>query len=101
MLQPIILLCLQEKSDIFSAGMALNALTKYVLEQNQDIGISASTVNCIVTECNDGALNDIGRMHVMEKDVRTVIESASLEVVPEWFEWGKEGNCFSIKACGV
>ena len=50
-------------TNTFSVGTALNALTKYMLVDNTDIGVTTGTVNCVVAECNDGRLNDIRGMH--------------------------------------
>ena len=46
-------------TNTFSVGTALNASVKYMLASNEDIGVSTGTVNCVVTECNDGEINDI------------------------------------------
>ncbi|QIB68673.1 P1 family peptidase [Aminipila butyrica] len=62
-------------TNTFGVGTALNAVTKYMLKDNEDIGRSTGTVNCVVTECNDGELNDIRGMHVMEEDVLQAIEN--------------------------
>lgn len=43
-------------TNTLSVGTALNASVKYMLRDNEDIGVSTSTVNCVVTECNDGTL---------------------------------------------
>ena len=56
-------------TNTFAVGTALNALTKYMMDENPEIGVSTGTVNCIVTECNDGGLNDIRGMHIKEQDV--------------------------------
>ena len=56
-------------TNTLSVGTALSALTKYMLKENPDIGVTTGTVNCVVTECNDGELNDIRGMHVTEADV--------------------------------
>ena len=74
-------------TNTFGVGTALNALTKYMLEQNEDIGASTCTVNCVVTECNDGELNDIRGMHVTEADVREALDTAGLD-----FEEGAVGG---------
>jgi len=66
-------------TNTFGVGTALNALTKYMLMNNPEIGVSTGTVNCIVTECNDGELNDIRGMHISEQDVLESIENASLD----------------------
>jgi D-aminopeptidase len=64
-------------TNTLSVGTVSTALVKYMLEQNTDIGVETGTVNCVVTECNDGELNDIRGMHVTENDVRCAIENAS------------------------
>ncbi|MGN8713870.1 DmpA family aminopeptidase [Hornefia butyriciproducens] len=64
-------------TNTLSIGTAFTALTKYMLEQNEDIGVSTGTVNCLVTECNDGRLNDIRGLHVREEHVRQALDSAS------------------------
>ncbi len=74
-------------TNTFGVGTALNALTKYMLEQNEEIGVSTGTVNCVVTECNDGELNDIRGMHVTEQDVFDSIANAADE-----FEEGVVGS---------
>ena len=63
-------------TNTFGVGTALNALTRYMLSQNEDIGATTSTVNCVVTECNDGVLNDIRGMHVTEDHVCKALETA-------------------------
>ena len=74
-------------TNTFGVGTALNALTKYMLDENPEIGVSTGTVNCIVTECNDGEINDIRGMHVTEKDVLDAISNADLT-----FEEGVAGS---------
>lgn len=65
-------------TNTFSVGTALNALIKYILKENKDIGVETGTVNCVITECNDGSLNDIRGMHVSEEMVLEAIESADV-----------------------
>ena len=72
-----------------SVGEAATALTKYCLEQNEDIGVSTGTVNPLVTECNDGRLNDIRGFHVREEHVREALRLAE-EGSPD-FEEGAVG----------
>lgn len=60
-------------TNTLSVGTALDALTKYMLEENPDIGIVTGTVNGIVMECNDGRLNDIRGLHVTEAHVREAL----------------------------
>ncbi len=84
-------------TNTLSVGTAAEGLVKYMLEQNEDIGTTTGTVNCVVTECNDGRLNDIRGLHVKEEHVLEAIKNAS-----EDFKEGAVGSgtgmvCFSIK----
>lgn len=84
-------------TNTLSVGTAATSLVKYMLEQNEDIGSTTGTVNCVVTECNDGRLNDIRGLHVKEEHVLEAINNAI-----EDFEEGAVGSgtgmvCFSIK----
>ena len=46
-------------TNTLSVGTATEGLIRYMLEDNEDIGTTTGTVNCVVAECNDGRLNDI------------------------------------------
>ncbi len=74
-------------TNTFGVGTGLNADIKYMLDQNPDIGVTTGTVNCVVTECNDGSLNDIRGMHLTQENVWEAIERAS-----EDFEEGAVGG---------
>ena len=73
-------------TNTFAVGTALNASVKYMLQKNQDIGIKTGTVNCVVTECNDGELNDIRGLYIQENHVFSALENTS-----EIFEEGSVG----------
>ena len=79
-------------TNTLSVGTALTGLVKYMLEGNPDIGVSTGTVNCLVTECNDGSLNDIRGLHVKEEHVRQAINEAG-EVFAEGAVGGGTGMC--------
>ncbi len=83
-------------TNTLSVGTAATALTKYMLEQNSDIGITTGTVNCLVTECNDGRLNDIRGLHVTEDDVLSALNSPS-----EYFEEGAVGSGTGMCCLGL
>jgi len=83
-------------TNTLSVGTAATALTKYMLEQNKDIGITTGTVNCLVTECNDGRLNDIRGLHVTEEDVFSALNSPS-----EDFEEGAVGSGTGMCCLGL
>ena len=83
-------------TNTLSVGTAAEALVKYMLKDNPDIGISTGTVNCVVTECNDGNLNDIRGLHVKEAHVLEAIENAS-----EDFEEGAVGGGTGMVCLGL
>lgn len=83
-------------TNTLSVGTAATALTKYMLEHNSDIGIKTGTVNCLVTECNDGRLNDIRGLHVTEEDVLKALNSPS-----EDFEEGAVGSGTGMCCLGL
>ena len=83
-------------TNTFGVGTALNALTRYMLEQNPDIGVTTCTVNGVVTECNDGELNDIRGMHLTEADVRKALKTAG-----EKFEEGAVGGGTGMICMGM
>ena len=85
-------------TNTFSVGTASTALIRYMLEQNKDIGVSTSTVNPVVTECNDGGLNDIRGFHVTEEDVLEALRKA--EESGEDFEEGAVGGGRGMRCLG-
>ena len=83
-------------TNTLSVGTACEALTRYMLEGNPDIGVTTGTVNCVVTECNDGRLNDIRGLHVRPEHVRQALESAG-----EDFEEGAVGGGTGMVCLGL
>ena len=83
-------------TNTFGVGTAINALTKYMLKDNEDIGTTTGTVNCVVTECNDGELNDIRGMHVTEENVLQALENCG-----DVFEEGAVGAGTGMRCLGV
>ncbi|WMJ77611.1 MULTISPECIES: DmpA family aminopeptidase [unclassified Sedimentibacter] len=84
-------------TNTLSVGTAMEGLVRYMLRENEDIGNSTGTVNCVVTECNDGKLNDIRGLHVKEEHVFEAIENAGSD-----FQEGAVGSgtgmvCFGLK----
>ena len=74
-------------TNTLSVGTAMTAMVKYMMEQNPEIGVTTGTVNCVVTECNDGEINDIRGLHVKEEDVLQAIANADVT-----FEEGAVGG---------
>lgn len=83
-------------TNTLSVGTAVTALVKYMLEQNEDIGVSTGTVNPLVTECNDGRLNDIRGLHVTEDMVLQALKNT--DVI---FEEGAVGSGTGMCCLGV
>lgn len=84
-------------TNTLSVGTATEGLIRYMLSENDDIGTTTGTVNCLVTECNDGKLNDIRGLHVKEEHVLQAIKNAQSD-----FEEGAVGSgtgmvCFGLK----
>lgn len=83
-------------TNTLSTGTALTAMAKYMLAQNPDIGVDTGTVNCLVTECNDGRLNDIRGLHVREDDVLQAVQNAA-----EHFAEGAVGGGTGMVCLGL
>ena len=66
-----------------NVGRVADGLVDHAVRENPDIGISTSTVNPVVGECNDGHLNDIQGRHVAPADVLAAVDAASSGPVAE------------------
>ena len=83
-------------TNTLSIGTAANALIKYMLQQNEDIGVKTGTVNPLVCECNDGVLNDIRGLHVKDEHVFEALANCSEE-----FEEGGVGSGTGMCCLGL
>ena len=79
-----------------SIGTAATALIKYMLQQNEDIGVKTGTVNPLICECNDGTLNDIRGLHVTEEHVFEALANCGEE-----FEEGVVGSGTGMCCLGL
>ena len=84
-------------TNTFGVGTGINALTKYMLERHPEIGVSVGTVNCVVTECNDGKLNDIRGMHLTEDDFIQALDSADITFDEGAVGGGRGMVCMGLK----
>ena len=66
-----------------SIGRVTDALISHAIATNPLIGITMSTVNPFVGECNDGFLNDIQGRHVGHAEVEFALKSARAGPVAE------------------
>lgn len=84
-------------TNTLSVGAAHEGLVKYMLDHNDDIGLTTGTVNPVICECNDGVLNDIRGFHIKPEHVLE-----ALNKVDEEFEEGNVGAgtgmvCYDLK----
>jgi D-aminopeptidase len=84
-------------TNTLNVGKVSDALVEYMLEKNEDIGMTTGTVNPIICECNDGYLNDIRGRHIEQEHVLKSLEGAK-----EIFEEGAVGagtgmTCYGLK----
>lgn len=70
-------------TNTLSVGRVSDALVQYMLQQNDEIGVTTGTVNGVVGECNDGHLNDIRGRHVTEEHVFHALRTARAGEVAE------------------
>jgi D-aminopeptidase len=70
-------------TNTLSVGMVADACVQWSVRRNPDIGISTTTVNPVVGECNNGYLNDIQGRHVRAEHVLAALGGASTGPVQE------------------
>lgn len=84
-------------TNTLNVPLAADALISYMIAHNPDIGISTSTVNPVVGECNDGFLNDIQGRHIRAEHVFAALESASEDLVEGCVGAGTGTTCYGFK----
>lgn len=84
-------------TNTLNVPLVADALISYMIEQNPDIGISTSTVNPLVGECNDGFLNDIQGRHVRAEHVFAALKSAEEHVEEGCVGAGTGTSCYGFK----
>jgi D-aminopeptidase len=85
-------------TNTLSAPRVADALIDVMIAQNPGIGITTSTVNPLVGECNDGFLNDIQGRHVTPAMVHEALETATTGPVQQGAVGAGTGTvCFGFK----
>ena len=85
-------------TNTLNVGRVTDSLLDYMIEQAPEIGITASTVNPVVCECNDSYLNDIQGRHVGREQVFAALNTASSGPVAEGGVGAGTGmSCFGFK----
>ncbi len=85
-------------TNTLNVGLVADGLIEYLIRENPDIGITTTTVNPVVLECNDGYLNDIQGRHVKQHHVLEAIEKASQEVIEGSVGGGTGVRSFGYKS---
>lgn len=73
-------------TNTMSVGEVLNSAMKWMIDKYPDVGDKAGAPNIIVTECNDGVINDMRGLYVKGKNVMEAIKNISKD-----FEEGSVG----------
>ncbi|WP_312907593.1 DmpA family aminopeptidase [Tissierella praeacuta] len=84
-------------TNTFSVGTAHEALVKYMLNHNDDIGNTTGTVNPIICECNDGEINDIRGLHIKEEHIYEAIEKCDIDFAEGNVGAGTGMICYGLK----
>lgn len=84
-------------TNTFAVGACANALIRRAITANPEIGRSAGTVNPVVLECNDGSLNDIRALAVIEAHADAAIDAATTEFASGAVGAGTGMSCFGLK----
>ena len=85
-------------TNTFSVPAVTQGTLHYLLNQNEEIGISTGTVNIVVGECNDGHLNSIRHCAVKPNDAIEAIKNATNAPAEEGAVGAGKGMiCFGYK----
>ncbi|GKS81998.1 aminopeptidase [Ligilactobacillus pabuli] len=84
-------------TNTLSVGVAYNYLVKKALAENPQIGLETGTVNPLVMECNDGAVNNIRDLGVTEADIEAAFANCSEQFEEGCFGGGTGMCCYDLK----
>ncbi len=82
-------------TNTLNIGKVSDGLISYMLKDNPEIGVSTSTVNPLVMECNDGSINEIQLRVLDESNVIEAINNATTD-----FKQGNIGGGTGMKCHG-
>lgn len=84
-------------TNTLSVGIVTDALISYMVKDNPDIGITTSTVNPLVLECNDGSINHIQNRVLNLDNLEDAINNASIEFLEGNVGAGTGMKCHGFK----
>ncbi len=84
-------------TNTLSVGRVCDGLISYMLKDNKEIGVTTSTINPIVMECNDGSINEIQLRVLNEDNVLESIKSAKNDFTQGSIGAGTGMKCHGFK----
>ena len=84
-------------TNTLNVGKVHDALVGYMIDLCRQDGLSLTSVNPVVCECNDSRLSDIVRRPVGEKEVLSAIRSASADFAQGAVGAGRGTTCYGMK----
>jgi D-aminopeptidase len=84
-------------TNTFAVGTVATALIRHAVAATPEIGRSMSTVNAVVTECNDGYLNDLAAFAVGDAHCDAALATASADFERGSIGAGRGMSCFGLK----
>jgi D-aminopeptidase len=84
-------------TNTMSMGTAAEAVIRYLLRTNPDVGKDEDTIIPIISECDDSYLNDSQGLHVREEHVIAAIEDAKETVIEGAVGSGTGMSCYDFK----
>ena len=84
-------------TNTLSVAACLDGLVTWMLKDHPEIGTTAGTVNGVVTECNDGFLNDIRGRHVKPEHALQALEQAGTVFAEGAVGAGRGMKCYGWK----
>lgn len=84
-------------TNTLNVGTVSEALVRYMLEQNSDIGDTTGSVNAVVFECNDSELSELRGLHVKEANVREALAGCSADFEEGAVGAGRGMKCHDLK----
>ena len=84
-------------TNALSAGKVADGLVSYMLKDNKEIGVTTSTVNPLVLECNDGSINYTQNRVLGELEVLSAINDAKADFLEGTVGAGTGMKCNGFK----
>ena len=84
-------------TNTLSVPAVTEGLLDHLLAENPEIGTTTGSVNAVVTECNDGFLNDLRGRHVRREHVAEALADAAPRVVQGSAGAGRGMSAYGLK----